>query len=96
MAMFRRKRAVYWAILILSITTPFLQACGGSRTFPIDPRQSVLDGNGLGISLDFRGHAHTCRRTSGLRSKVDISSDLGVDQGEGTNVSFQAAIRTPI
>lgn len=90
--MFRGKRAACWVILTLCITTIPAGFAGAQEPFRLIPGVRFLmgmDWEYLWISGDTLIPAGG---QPGSGSRVDISSDLGVDQSEGTNVSFQAAI----
>jgi hypothetical protein len=91
--MFRGKRAAYSAILILCIITTIPAGFAGAQEpFRLIPGNRFL----LGMDWEYLWISGDTLIPAGGRpgsgSKVDISSDLGVDQGEGTNVSIQAAI----
>jgi hypothetical protein len=92
MAMFRGKRAACWAILIFCISAIPAGLAGAQEPFRLIPGTRFL----LGMDWEYLWISGDTLIPAGGRpdsgSKVDISSDLGVDQSEGTSVSFQATI----
>jgi hypothetical protein len=90
--MFRGKRAACWMILTLFITTTPVGFAAAQEPFRLIPGTRFL----LGMDWEYLWISGDTLIPAGGRpgsgSRVDVSSDLGVDQSEGTNISFQAAI----